>query len=356
MLNVSAARAFRASMAVVTIVLGSVGNVLSLLVMQRPAMRNTSTAVYLSALAVADTLTLYAGQVPLLVDYFHDINLAQLSEGTCKLEWFLVFTLGDAAVWLLLSLTVDRFIAVLFATKAKAFCTRRRAVIVSVAVFALATFKNLHLLITRGLVVPENDANSTTTATMIEQVTQTPTDTATIKLTCGISMESANQFETYIRPWIGFSLYAFIPITAMLILNTLIAVTLVKMKRVREKRVHPATNVDGDGTKRTAAKGMSSQITSLTVMFLSVSIMFLVLITPSICNIVALPYWVDTKEDWDLFTVIASVTDSLVYINHSVNFLLYCISGRRFRAEFRTMIGCNNKTHVTEITVVHTVS
>ena len=45
----------------VTLGFGTVGNVLTLVVMLRPAMRSTPTCVYMAALAVTDTIVLYSG-------------------------------------------------------------------------------------------------------------------------------------------------------------------------------------------------------------------------------------------------------------------------------------------------------
>ena len=273
---------------------------------------------------------------------------------------------------------MDRFIAVQFALKAKNFCTRKRAIIVSIVIFVLAFIKNTHLLFTRGLVPVETE----TTAEIHNNTTANNTE---VEYVCGITLEDARHFETYVRPWIGFSLFFFIPIASMLLLNILIVIALIKIKRTRERKIKPDQTAEGQsqenaqsqGTGQPKGKrmslslkpsfkpqktgpqksksGMSSKITSLTIMFLSVSIVWLLLITPSMSNIVALPYWVETDEDWDLFFVIAAVTDSFVYINHSINFLLYCISGRRFREEFLAMIGCKKKDQ-REVTMNQTLA
>ena len=138
----------------------------------------------------------------------------------------------------------------------------------------------------------------------------------TKSLVCGISSEEYEYFEMFVRPWIGFTLYAFIPISTIFIFNILIIRGLMMMKKIREKKVapkpnehkiHPQQLSQTHGTNETGLSTATSDVTqadkqarhltSLTMMFLAVSITFLILITPSICNIIARPYWVHSDED-----------------------------------------------------------
>ena len=88
-----------------------------------------------------------------------------------------------------------------------------------------------------------------------------------------------------------------------------------------------------------SAKG--ARLTSITYMLITVSITFLLLTLPSSIYYVwrgfipAIIYEPQYSANIGLFAVVALL---LSYVNNSINFLLYCISGRQFRKEFINMI------------------
>ncbi|KAG5867916.1 hypothetical protein JTB14_022609 [Gonioctena quinquepunctata] len=120
--------------------IGLVGNTITVMVLTRRRMRS-STNTYLSALAIADIIQLIFG---FLLSFEHD----DIHDKKYELYWRfygLTHWLCDAAngtsVWLAVSFTVERYIAVCFPMKGKVFCTERRAksIIVIVYIFCLVT-------------------------------------------------------------------------------------------------------------------------------------------------------------------------------------------------------------------------
>lgn len=82
--------------------------------------------------------------------------------------------------------------------------------------------------------------------------------------------------------------------------------------------------------------------TQLSKMLLCVSIAFLVLTSPLGVFIVVFRYWnPPSGHEKAMFTLIYDVTECLMFTNHSINFLLYCVSGTRFRERAMSILFCS---------------
>ena len=189
------------------------------------------------------------------------------------------------------------------------FC---RAHIVANSFVIGAIIKNVHLFWTKGRQVIVG-------ADGIDEV-----------INCGFPTPAIEHFELYIRPWIGFTLYAFLPIAAIFALNICISYKLYKIAKFR-----PGGNASSTGG---TSGGTDKNTKQLTIMLLSVAIVFLILIIPSITVLVAKPYVVKSKEDEVRMAYVEAIVDSMAYINHSTNFILYCLTGTGFRKEAKKLI------------------
>ena len=140
----------------------------------------------------------------------------------------------------------------------------------------------------------------------------------------------------YIRPWIAFTLYAALPIITVFLLNVLIIYRLVKVKRAAKKQVGPMPASSTPG--KTTVQEKRKKASSMNAMFLSVSIVFLILLTPAILHYATSAYWVKTPGQQATSTLITAIFETLSYANHSVNFFVYCLTGKRFRREFLALL------------------
>ena len=294
----------RVSIAIPLVIMATFGNGLSFIIMGRPSWKNTSTGIYFAAIACMDTTTVYWGLLPFIVYYFTSTDLWTLHPWSCKIVIFILFTSADSAVWLLLAVTVDRLIAVKFPVKKLHMCTPKRAMTVALVLPPIAILKNVHLFYTRGIQVVANP--------------ELPERKWTVN-NCGYPSPAIEFFENYIRTWIGFSLYAFIPISSVFILNVLIIHTVSTKRRISADLIRQSNN-------------------HLTAMLLTVSFTFLILIIPSITVIVIKPYLNLNNQEIKSFAYLEAIVDSLVYLMHSSNFLLYCLTGPGFRLEFNSMV------------------
>ena len=98
------------------VLIGFLGNGLILVVMCNNAFNKTSTSVYLSALAICDNLMLFSG--PLVVDIFPsgltlNLDLRTLHLSSCWILKFLVYWSRHMSSFCLMSITMERVIAIL---------------------------------------------------------------------------------------------------------------------------------------------------------------------------------------------------------------------------------------------------
>ena len=99
------------------------------------------------------------------------------------------------------------------------------------------------------------------------------------------------------------------------------------------------------------AKRDEGELRSLTYMLLTASFSYLILTLPYLLKILCTPYMVHFYELFDDFGSAMQLwyicSLCLMYLNNSVNFLLYCIGGETFREEF-LMCGCHKRMSVRE--------
>ncbi|KAL8590120.1 hypothetical protein ACOMHN_010315 [Nucella lapillus] len=102
----------------------------------------------------------------------------------------------------------------------------------------------------------------------------------------------------------------------------------------RETAVQTHTQTASEGVSEGSQRQVGeSQRRQLTMMPLLASLVFLTLSAPLAVMLVAEnTVWVrSTAEEVAVYTVVRMVTNTLMYLNHSVNFLLYCFAGSTFR-------------------------
>ena len=112
----------------ILLIIGTIGNLFSFAVLMMPSMRRMSTYLYLAALSVTDTLVLFVGLLRLWVGALQGYDIRDRVEWVCKSTNVLGYTVSDYSVWLIIAMTVERYVAVCHPLRAAAFCNRSRAV------------------------------------------------------------------------------------------------------------------------------------------------------------------------------------------------------------------------------------
>lgn len=282
----------------VIFVVGIVGNALTLAVMTQKRLRGTTTAVYMPVIAAFDTAALITGILPEWLEACEAVVFNKLHPWTCKLEKFTFYTTSDLAIWVLVLFTLDRLIAVCFPLKKNVACVPRRALIACAVIGGLCALKNVHVFWTRGY-DPSKKTN------------------------CG-RPQPFTDFELHVRPWIAFALINALPFAVLVTSNSLIIWTLAVVSRARLDT-------------KTGGRGSSNRnFNQTTMMCLSASFAFLVCVTPSMITLIGRPYWSDRPNY--AYDVAKAVSNQLAYLNHAINFFLYCLTGQKFRSELLFLV------------------
>lgn len=92
--------------------IGTFCNIMTFCVMRRKKMRHQSTYFYMAVLALTDEMVLIIGCLNFWIYLFFGSNLALLSNMSCKLVCLLFYATLHFSVWMVVVMTVERYIAV----------------------------------------------------------------------------------------------------------------------------------------------------------------------------------------------------------------------------------------------------
>ena len=97
----------------VIIFAGTLGNVLSFTVLLRKRMRYTSIYFYLLFLACADTMVLYVSAFKTWIRLLTGFEMLHLNSFSCKTTMFLLLVSLHMSAWLIVVVTLDRWVLVI---------------------------------------------------------------------------------------------------------------------------------------------------------------------------------------------------------------------------------------------------
>lgn len=290
---------------VIVIALGVIGNTMAMLVLTRKTMR-TSTNIFLTALAIWDTVVLL---VCLLL-----ISLTELVQSFKDLAFAYIVVYGypiglaaqTATVWLTVSFTVERYIAVCHPLRAASMCTIYRARLVVLAISVVSILYNVPRWFEYNIAKCSNHLNQ---QCIYPDKTWLANDSIYHKIYFG---------------WLYFLVMCFIPLCSLAVLNAFLIVAVRRSKQQRKDM-----NVQ------------QSRENNVTIMLVSVVMVFIICQVPAL--IYNMAYSIDMLRisrapGWG---VLSNIRNFLVTLNSAVNFILYCALGQKFRRTFmRTFCPC----------------
>ncbi|KAK2179413.1 hypothetical protein NP493_492g02000 [Ridgeia piscesae] len=296
----------------VLIILGTIGNSLSGVVMMRKDLRKTTTSLFLTVLAVVDTAILYTGLLRQWLIIYKDFDIRKVAAATCKLHTFLLYALNQYQAWLLVIVTIERLIAVFLPHQSKRLCTRPAAA-ASVAVSALVIGGlNAHFFWTNQYIRLQYSGDRKYAYCM-------PID------------PKYAHFMRAIWPWIDFIAFSMLPFAILVSSNIAILLRMLYSHYLRRNSMH--------------THGNFVKMTSMTAILITVTFCFFVTTAPiSIYLIITDTLREDsTSVSEGGLRMVWVVFNLLTYTNNTINFLLYCVSGSRFRRELINMFRRKNR-------------
>ena len=298
------------------IIFGITGNALTVIILLQKHLRKSATSIFLVSLAISDILALTTGLVRQWIKYAFKVDIREdVSVTGCRLHWFLVYVVTQFSSWMLICVTMERTISTFQPHKRRVFCKVRNASLAVGAILTALFLLNGHYLFGYGNKVDENN---------------------TIVESCVPIEDNYAHFISYSWTWIDLCVFYLIPMLFLLIGNMMIIYKVLDSHRRSRRVIAPSANVP---TTNTAQRNKTS---SLTVLLMLVSALFIICITPIVVYPIGEPYWRQGASEKTLAIMFLSDTlaNLLMYANHSVNFALYFLSGSKFRSEVNKVIFC----------------
>ncbi|CAC5426387.1 unnamed protein product [Mytilus coruscus] len=309
----------------ILIILGTTGNILSIIVLRRKNIQKSVCSIYLIVLAVSDLSVLYTGLLRQWINVVFEVDIRELGTGICKLHTYIVYFSLDFSSWILMAVTVERVFLVWFPQKAKTACTKQKAGISLIAIAVFLLLINSHILY--GHVDKESVVNGTVS---VEK--------------CYYISDEYNQFWSASWPWIDLSLFCGIPFCCLFTGNLLIFVKVLSSQRAVKRRIAPSSQTPGSKVQQ-----RDSKLSSMSVILFTLNTVFLLCTTPISVYLIGYSKWENelVGRGYAVLDMMWPIVNILMYLNNSINFLLYILSGSRFRREFRNMFRRKSNETVT---------
>ncbi|ESN91497.1 hypothetical protein HELRODRAFT_189703 [Helobdella robusta] len=213
-------------------IVGVLGNSLSLSVLVRKRMRRVSTYTYLSVLSVVDTLVLTMGLLQLWIGERSNLGwLRDQSNVACKTLNVFSYSMSDLSVWLIIAVTVERFIAVCHPLRAASMCRRRTALKVVSLLFLLLLTVNAHFIWTTEL---KEFSEMFSTYEITEEGTNL---CSSVKKSRCMAAGGHEDFIQKYWPWVDAIFYSFLPFVVIISLNCMIIRRVMVARRRRWKMI-----------------------------------------------------------------------------------------------------------------------
>ncbi|XP_052777447.1 galanin receptor type 2-like [Mya arenaria] len=302
----------------IIIVVGIVGNLLSVVVFLRQMRKVTSTVVFLFTLALSDIVILLCGPLRNWIRFTWDVDIRLMSDTGCRLQVYVTYLSLHFSSWLLVAVTLERAISVILPHRVKLICTPKNAFAYTLILFLVLAALNTVNIVMYSLNGVKN-------------------------LNCAPKTAEYRSFRDNIFEWIDLAVSFAIPFIILLAGN---AVIIHHLQRSRSRRDQLMA---GQGDRQDASGRYSR---SVSVLLISLCLIFLVTMTPISAYLVYYPiryrqvealYTRDALAGWHSFQELLfyhTVFSLLSYTNAALNFLLYVFSGTRFRSELVAMLSC----------------
>ncbi|XP_033726087.1 probable G-protein coupled receptor 139 [Pecten maximus] len=284
---------------------GVIGNSISFVILIQLS-QSSSFFLYLSILSLSDLAFIIVGAMIGWIEVLgNNLFYEDISSFLCSARYTLVFVFSQFSSWIIVAVTVDRFIAVCFPFKVTEYCTRRRTVMTSLLLFLIIFGINFPNICFKW----ENDK------CVYPEIT----------------FEYCLQYSIMI----DLMVYFVVPVCLICVLN-IITLRMLYSALLRRRRLvnRNRKKNDSDGTKSADEDSTKQTISMLFV----VSGVYVITSLPMAYG--SMLAWMEgaqynTDADTYLVNVILELSNT---INHSANFILYGISGSTFRQKLFQML------------------
>ncbi|CAF1079905.1 unnamed protein product [Adineta steineri] len=294
---------------------GVTGNILAIIVLTKRRMIMSSTNNYLVALALVDiaylvlTLILNTAQNPC----FAGTTISNVLLVICRP---IADFASNSSVWLTVTFTVERWVAITYPLQSRTWCTidRARRIILSVMCASLlCTLPSAFEMKLVRIIKINNSSNETIYTSYIEA-----------------QLTALGNSVLYHKIYFNFVTFAivWIPLVLLVIFNTIL------ISYVRRSKLHIQKTNEGIHLRR-HNRGSQGEQRKTTIMLIAVVIVFTVCQIPQAISL-TLQSFVPKLAQTSKVLIYNNFANCLVAVNASINFVLYCCFSDRFRSIFRS--------------------
>jgi hypothetical protein len=311
-------------LSIIIFIFGLCGNLLIIILMRRKIISKLTISVYLTSLAISDTFVLIFDNLINWIDLLSlEFSIKTLTD--CKI-YSIYYISKLISSWIIVSISIDRFLLVYFSTKTKKYLTKNHCILRVLLIIIVSIAVNLHLAILKR--APDNK------------------DYHCIS----IDVYGTEYWNERVWPVIETLIYSLIPSILLTVLNVLI---IIKSRKVKSTF----------WTKKQVTNNNSDYITKkINITVFAICFTFICLTLPAnihnICNINELALvneyemaYSSSKTDTDIDPLsyekarvrlledllIDRILDHMVNLYHAINFILYILTSDLFRQEFYLM-------------------
>ena len=349
---------------------GIFGNVMIVVICRRSEVM-PSMSVYFVTLACSDLMSLIVNIVNHWVYYSFDTDLLSLHSLTCKVIGWLIYVTGVLSAWILVAMTAQRTVCVLWPHRAHIHCSTRNSKAIVSTMTPLIAVLHCHLLY--GLrVVAVNDGTHTTdskaatfssggthitenTTAAVSNGTRTTNNTAAIfnnsthrDAVC-VLVRDYVEFYFSLWSWMDLLIFSVLPWLCLVVSNSVLLWTLnVSIRQAQ----HSLGSAHTDGFS-----GRKKQASSMTVTLFAVSTAFIILNLPmSTVHVLSFFHYMTGSVDYFYQSEVIAYCNEIAIVmwqtNSAVNFYLYCLAGSKFRKELKKTFGCASPVNETRAATV----
>jgi hypothetical protein len=291
--------------ALLVVIIGVIGNVLSFAVCSRPNLKNTVFSVYFRFVATVDTITLVLNTfLQKFINYQFNFNILTYSNDVCRLFKIVAWVLTVTSAWTLAIISLDRYISIAFPTRVSI----RKNMWFQLTICFLLLVKDLiyYGQLFFSFIETSNSYDNSTNQTLTSS-------------TCQV----INYDALY---WMDLFNMCLVPSLIMFICTYLILKLLYDSKKSLSTR---SLNLN-----KTRPAAISKRQQKLAITSLSLNVFFLVINVP-MAGFQIFAYYVKLEEH--LNKLILSVVYLLYYSNFSFGFYINVWVNSIFRKEFFNM-------------------
>lgn len=242
------------------------------------------------------------------------------NDGACIAYYFLWSFGGMASAWTVVAITFERVIVVCFPLKAPNLTSRKKVFLAEALIAFFLFLHNIHFFWTTKLQ--------------------------------GVCINNEQDFEAFFKNWAIYdsTMSAYLPLILIFIFNMIIIVMMRRagnMQKAMSNKSSSQNEKNGTGASGTKKKGGVDTSTQVTIMLLTISTTFFLFTAPLAVLQILVTYEIDMRSNpisqYIDIVLTLQVLLMLLMFNHSINIILYSLTGKKFRMEMLRMFGIKTK-------------